>query len=452
MNHLIVCGLNHHTTPIAIRERFVIPESCIKHALQGLSHFPHLIESAVVSTCNRTEVYAVVSNVNSGMTELDEFFLSVQSVGDHQGLKPNFKLVRDDVALHLMRVASGLDSMVLGEGQIMAQVKEAHRAAQTARTSGPVLDHLFGLALNCGKRVRSETSLGRRAVSVSSAAVELARELAPGFGNERCTILGAGKMARICLKNLLSDKSKGLVSILNRSTEKLQPILEDCSRFSHRISGDENFVDRHSLVAGSRLSIVATSAPFYLLEFDKFALAREAAVAAGASDECLIVDISVPRNVDPRIGELPGVTLKHADDLACIVNKNKKERQALLGEAEEIVFQALEEFQDWQRSRLVVPTIAGLREKIEAIRQEQMSKGSQRSGEQSGCPHKADAESLSRAIINQILHHPTVQLKATRDYQVLKQQAEALRTLFNLELNDGPKATVFGRDASLALS
>ena len=440
MNHLIVCGLNHHTTPIAIRERFVIPESCIKHALQGLSHFPHLIESSIISTCNRTEVYAVVSDVKAGMKELDDFFLSVQAVSDHGALKPNFKLVRDDAALHLMRVASGLDSMVLGEGQIMAQVKDAHKAAQVARTSGPVLDHLFGLALNCGKRVRSETSLGRRAVSVSSAAVELARELAPRSGDERCTVLGAGKMARICLKNLLSDKSRGTVIVLNRSTEKLVPILEDNEKFSQKISIDQSYSERHAHVAGSRLSIVATSAPFYLLDFDQFSLARQ---ATGATEECLIIDISVPRNVDPRIGDLPGVTLKHADDLASIVNRNKEERQSLIGEAETIVFQALEEFQDWQRSRLVVPTIAVLREKIEAIRQEQMSKG----GQQSGCPHKADAESLSRAIINQILHHPTVQLKATRDYQVLKQQAEALRTLFNLD--DAPKATVFSRGPSL---
>ncbi|MBX9771109.1 MAG: hypothetical protein K2X29_07045, partial [Candidatus Obscuribacterales bacterium] len=177
MNHLVVCGLNYHSSPIAIRERFIIPTSCLKHALHALARMPHIKEAAVVSTCNRTEVYALVSDVQAGLQEIESFFLSTQEVADHGALRPNFKLLREDVVLHLFRVASGLDSMVLGEGQIMAQVKDSHQAALEAGTAGPFLDQLFKTALNCGKRVRTETSMGRRAVSISSAAVELGREL-----------------------------------------------------------------------------------------------------------------------------------------------------------------------------------------------------------------------------------------------------------------------------------
>lgn len=150
MSHLVVCGLNYHSSPIAIRERFTIPQSCLKHALEALKRLPHVTEAVLLSTCNRTEVYAVVSDVQAGWREIDFFFSSTQQIGDHGALKPNFKLLREDVAVHLFRVAAGLDSMVLGEAQIMAQVKEAHQAALESKTAGPILDHLFMLALNCG--------------------------------------------------------------------------------------------------------------------------------------------------------------------------------------------------------------------------------------------------------------------------------------------------------------
>ncbi len=430
MNHLLVCGLNYHSAPIAIRERFTIPESCIKHALEALARFPHLSESAILSTCNRTEVYAVVSDVHAGLKEIESFFASVQGISDHGVLRPNYKLLRDDVALHLLRVAAGLDSMVLGEGQIMAQVKEAHRKALEAGTAGTVLDQLFQLALQCGKRVRSETSLARRAVSISSAAVELAEDLLGSLNGLDVTVLGAGKMAQISIKHLLAAKETGKIKILNRTPDRLESLLKNDFKGKDRLDIHETFDQRHKLAAESQLTIVATSAPSHLLSYEKIQQERQQGAAMKAA---LIIDISVPRNVDPRIAEIDGVTLKCADDLACVVNKNKGEREALIGDAEKIVFEALDEFHTWQRSRIVVPTIAGLREKIEAIRIEQMSKGAAGPEPESGCPQKLEAEAVSRAIVNQILHHPTVQLKATRDYQVLKQQAEALRTLFNLD-------------------
>ncbi len=449
MNHLLVCGLNYHSAPIAIRERFTIPDSCVKHALHALNQFPHLVESAILSTCNRTEVYAVVTDVQAGLKEIEAFFASVQGISDHGALRPNFKLLREDVALHIMRVASGLDSMVLGEGQIMAQVKESHRKALEAGTAGPVLDQLFQLALSCGKRVRSETTLGKRAVSVSSAAVELARETLSQtmLSREEVLVVGAGRMAQICVKHLTADKGKGKVQVINRSQEKLHGLMQNEFKGKERIAAERSFDDRHAFAARSPLVIVATSAPSYLLSYESFLSERTKWLAESNGKDlknCLIIDISVPRNVDPRIGDIEGVTLKHADDLASVVTKNMKEREALVDEAEIIVFQTLDEFHTWQRSRLVVPTIAGLREKIEAIRMEQISKGSTMERESGGCPQTAqkhEAEAVSRAIVNQILHHPTVQLKATRDYKVLKQQAEALRTLFNLDPLDESHTT-----------
>ena len=431
MSHLVVCGLNYHSTPIAIRERFVIPESCIQHALEGLRRFPNLQEAAILSTCNRTEVYAVVSDIASGMRNIEEFFKSAQSIDDHSSLSPNFRLLRDDVALHLMRVASGLDSLILGEGQIMNQVKAAHQAALEAKTAGPILDHLFKMALSAGKRVRSETSLGRRSVSISSAAVELARETLGSLDNKQVTMIGAGRMAQICMKYLASSKSKAKVTWLNRSPESIEEFLSCENKTNNNVDISFGFDQRHQLAAKSDLVIVATGARDHLLTKDEFFKEYS---DLDKKKNCLVIDISVPRNVDPTISEIEGITLKHTDDLKEIVSTNLKAREALVGQAEEIILNSLDDFHSWHRSRLVVPTIAELREKIEAIRIEQMVKGGIKSCSlTNNTTEKGNVEEVSRAIINQILHHPTVQLKATKDYEVLKQQAEALRTLFNLD-------------------
>lgn len=448
MTHLVVCGLNYHNTPIAIRERFTIPQSCVSHALMALSHLPHVKEAAILSTCNRTEVYAVVSNVQAGWQEIEQFFNSAQAVSDHGALKPNFRLLREDVALHLFRVAAGLDSMVLGEGQIMSQVKATHQAALEAKTAGPVLDYLFKIALQCGKRVRSETSMGKRAVSVSSAALELARNTLGDLKDKRIAVIGAGKMAQICVKLLLSDSGSGTVFLLNRSKDRVHQFLKNSLPNVHRLETEFDFDDRHKLAASADLVVVSTSAQRFLLERELLAASR-----AKEQKPLCIVDISVPRNVEPTIGTLPGVKLFQADDLTDVVTRNLAEREALVSEAEDIVFETLDEFHSWQRSLLVVPTIAGLREKIEAIRLEQMAKtrGSSLTDSETD---PEQIEEISRAIVNQILHHPTVQLKATRDYEILRQQAEALRTLFNLDplgtfnAKKHSRSRIFGTDTA----
>ncbi len=427
MSHLVVCGLNYHSSPIAIRERFTIPQSCLKHALEALKRLPHVTEAVLLSTCNRTEVYAVVSDVQAGWREIDFFFSSTQQIGDHDALKPNFKLLREDVAVHLFRVAAGLDSMVLGEAQIMAQVKESHQAALEAKTAGPILDHLFMLALNCGKRVRSETEMGKRAVSVSSAALELARSQLGTLNDLNIAVLGAGRMAQICAKLLLSEDGKGTVQMLNRTSERVHEFAKNNLPNLHRLNTEVSFEERYDAVSKADLVIVSTSAPKTILNLDELKQARE---TLGAKPAC-IIDISVPRNVDSRVQELADVKLFDTDALANIVTRNLEEREACIAGAEAIVFEALDAFHGWQRSQLVGPTIAELREKIESIRLEHMVKTA--SHKSSSPAQSEEIENISRAIVNQILHQPTVQLKATKDYEILRQQAEALRTLFSLD-------------------
>jgi glutamyl-tRNA reductase len=426
MTDLVVCGLSYHSVPVAIREQFTIPQSCLKHALEGLKRFPHIKEAAVLSTCNRTEVYAVVSDIQAGWREIDAFFAATQSIADHDELKPNFRLLRQDVALHLMRVASGLDSMVLGEGQIMAQVKVAHQEALQAQAAGPILDSLFKFALSCGKRVRSETAMGRRAVSISSAAVELGKSLLGGFKDKTILVIGVGKMGQICLKHILSDGNAAKVLVTNRTPERIDAFCKNSIRNLHLLSPIADFDQRHEAAQLADLIIVASSAPHHVLTHDQWS-----SVAANSSKDVCIIDIGVPRNVEPKLAERENVRLIDFDYLAEVVQLNLAERESLVVDAEKIVFESLRHFDDWQRSLLVVPTIAELRNKIEAIRLEQMQKGSSES--EDDLEAHQELEGISRAIVNQILHHPTTQLKATTDYEILKQQAEALRTLFNLD-------------------
>ena len=432
MTELVLCGINYHFVPVAIRERFTIPESCLAHALEALKRLPHVKEAAILSTCNRTEVYATVTDIQTGWEEIESFFTSAQSVADHGALKPNFRLLREDVALHLMRVAAGLDSMVLGEGQILHQVKTAHQAALAAGGGGPMLDSLFKFALSCGKRVRSETSMGRRAVSISSAAVELGKELLGNPSDKTVLVIGAGKMGQICLKLLLSDNNLKQVCVANRSQQRVQNFLANNLRNLDRLKVLEDFNERHRCAADADLVIVASSASEHVLLADQLRDARQ-----DKDDKPIyIIDIAVPRNADPEIATISGVNLYNSDDLSEIVNRNVAEREALVKDAEKIVLEVLKEFQSWQRSLLVVPTIANLREKIEAIRLELMEKSCTRSQSPTGPARKQELEEISRAIVNQILHHPTKQLKATSDYEILRQQAEALRVLFDLDTID----------------
>jgi glutamyl-tRNA reductase len=429
MSELIVSGVNYHFQPVSIRERFTIPDSCLKHALLALKHMPHIQESVVLSTCNRTEVYAVVSDVQAGFQEIDAFFASVQTVTDHEPLRPNFKLLRDDVALHLFRVAAGLDSMILGEAQIMAQVKSAHQSALAAETAGPMLDSLFKLALNCGKRVRTETKMGHRAVSVSSAAVELAKNVLGEFRDKRILIIGAGQMGTICLKILLNSNNCGSVYVANRSPSKMQKIAQDVVDNREHLHVVNDYNERHAVAASADLVIVATSSPAFVLT--KQALLDE---RANYPDKPLtVIDMSVPRNVEPSIKELASVDLYDSDKLAEIVNYNLAERAELVADAEKIVFTVLSEFQDWQRNLLVVPTIAEFRQKIESIRLQHLERNCPVDGQSDRSIAKQELEEISKAIVNQILHHPTTQLKATHDYEILRQQAEVLRALFDLD-------------------
>ncbi len=443
MNSLVVYGLNYHSCPVAIRERFTIPESCLEHALHALKQLPHVSEAAVLSTCNRTEVYALVSDIASGFKELESFFKATRQVADHQALKADFKLVRDDVALHLFRVASGLDSMVLGEGQIMSQVKAAHQAALKAGSAGPTIDALFKSALNCGKKVRTETGLSRRAVSISSAAVELAKQLLGGLESRRLLVVGAGRMGQICVKLLLAENDSCNVYVTNRNSNKIKALQASNMRNLNRLHIID-FEERHKIAARCDAVIVATSAKQFVLTEQGILNAKQEPSDEQSDTVTHIVDMSVPRNVDPQLSQLHNISVYNFDNLAQIVKENLAQREALTKDAEIIIFASLKEFDRWQKTLFVAPVIAEWRGKVESIRQSYLRHRigasfcndlSQRTVKKLNREQERTSKQLdkvSRVIVNQILHKPTTRLKATSDYRSLQQQIEALQSLFDL--------------------
>lgn len=434
---LILSGLNIHSAPLAMRERFAVAKGECAQALRRLAQSPSIEEAVILSTCNRAEVYAVVSDVRKGFLAIDEFF-KVSGPGSssrNDDERANFKLVREDVVLHLLRVAAGLNSMILGETQIMAQVKDAHRSALEAGTSGIILNKLFQLALNCGKVVRSKTAIGQRTVSVGSRSVELAEELLGGIDNKSIVVMGAGAMAQIFIKMLVKQDRNCNIFLLNRGKERVFDFLrgdDDLKNRDDQIDAGFSLEERYQLIRGADLVLVAACSSGYLLAKD-----RLAECVAVRHRPLFIVDISVPRNVDPAIADLDAVRLFYADDLACTVTENLAEREALVADAERIVFDFLDQYQQWQRSLVVVPTLAALHEKLTNAIAEQLARRSKALSSTSNDETSEDRmpvtseRSVSKAIVNGVLHQAMVRLKAQSEVE-LERQAGALEVLFGL--------------------
>lgn len=406
MAHLILSGFSYHRAPLAVRERFSVMEPEMPSALMALKKKSCIEEVVVLSTCNRTEVYAVVSDVQEGFREIERFYSSF----DHQN-KPNFRLIYEDVALHLFRVASGLDSLIVGETQIVSQLKAAHRAALEANTAGRILNRMFDSALHCGKKVRSSTAIGRLSVSVSSAALDLARRLLGTLSGKNVVIIGAGKMAQLCSKQLGKENGIGSITTVSRGARKSTKletaragITAPGSNASAPTIDTASFDDRYRLVADADLVLVAASSPDYILR--KVILEQ---LPPFRRTQILIIDISVPRNVEPSIKEIPYINLVHMDDLAQAAC-DPQERERLITEAETIIFEQLAEFTNWQRTLHLVPVIVELRNKIESVRQEQISRARVRNNGMHGSFEK-DVDTVTRAIVNQLLHDSMVQLR-----------------------------------------
>jgi glutamyl-tRNA reductase len=420
--NITVVGLSHKTAPVEVREKLSVAEDARESASAQLRAHPHIEEVAILSTCNRLEIYIVTSETENGIREVTQF-LSEWSGLPLQRLRQHlFILLHQDAVMHLMRVAAGLDSLVLGEGQILAQVKHTHKLGQQYQSTGPILNRLFKQAISAGKRVRTETSIGTGAVSISSAAVELAQVKAANLAACRVAIVGAGKMSRLLVQHLLS-KGANQIAILNRSLERAEELAKQFSEAKLQLY---TLSEMMSVIANSDLVFTSTASAEPLLDRAKLQPILE------LSQALMIFDISVPRNVHSDVNELSQVQAFNVDDLKAVVAQNQESRRQMAMEAEALLDEELAGFDVWWRSLETVPTISSLREKIETIREQELEKALSRLGTEFADKHQEVIEALTRGIVNKILHDPMVQLRAQQDIEVRRKAMQALQMLFNL--------------------
>lgn len=418
--HVIALGMNHKTAPVAVRERLALTERTQEAVLAALTAAEPVQESVIVSTCNRLEVYAVVTRYHEAMEAL------VKLLSEHSGLPLNDLLPHlyfhhhHEVARHLFRVSCGLDSMVIGEDEILGQVREAYRSAEKNGCVGRLLHELFQRALRVGKRARAQTAIGEHAASVSYAAVELARQQLGSLAGRSVMVVGAGAMAERAA-DTLRRHGTAPVTFVNRT-------LEHAEALAQRWQGEALALDRlPDMLTQVDIAIFSTAAPHHLLSAGDL----RAAMAQRGGRPLLVIDIAVPRNVDPEAASVPGVTLFDIDGLQQIIAENLRQREAEVPAVEALIRQEVASFSQWLEQQEIAPLIRSLRQKAEEIRQEELAKLKQKLPELNR-RQWALIETATAVIVNKILTTPTQRLKQAAGDDQAVVYARTLSELFDL--------------------
>ncbi len=428
---IILVGLNHRTAPVTLREQLSLSGCALDLALSELNagqaaqadgHRPALgvRESVILSTCNRLEIYAV-GEASTALAALARFLAELQGLPLEQLLPHLYLLEAQAAAEHLLRVAAGLDSQILGEPQILGQVAQAQARAQAAGAIGPVLSQLFTRAVRAGKRARSETAIGRYPTSVSHAAAHLAKHAWGDLSQAHVLIVGAGEMAELAAKAVYGEGARRIVCV-NRTFARAEHL-------ARRVEGQAlHWGGLANALAEADVVITATGAPHTVIDRDDL----RRVLPLRKRTPLVILDIAVPRDVEPEVDELPGVLRYDIDRLQDAVDANRAQREAAVPQVEAIVQQELEGFFHWLRARQVTPVIVELRRKAERIAQSELELALRRLPD-SGPRVEQVMTLLAHRIINKLLHEPTVRLKAEAANGNGVAYADALCELFALE-------------------
>jgi glutamyl-tRNA reductase len=417
---LFVASMNHRTAPVELREQLALEEEKIREILADLAGRGVLEEVMILSTCNRVEVYGVAPVPGEARSA------AFGRLGSHRGLawRELEPLVHtatgDEAALHAFRVAASLDSMILGEPQILGQVKDAFALAQSVGTAGPVLHALMSQAFGAAKRVRTETEVGRLAVSVSYAAVELARKIFDGLEGRAVLLVGAGEMAELAARHLV-DHGALTVYVTNRTWSRAQELARGLGGTAVPF---DQFAATLALVD---IVVASTAAPEPIVTADQVRTAMQ----ARRTRPLFFIDIAVPRNVEPAVNDVENVFCYDIDDLRSVVEANLKERQREALRAHALLEHEVVKFAGRLQQLEVVPTIVSLREKVEAIRRAEVERALGRlpgAGEDT----RRVIEALSQAIVNKVLHAPMVKLKDSSRAGHGRRWTEVISELFGL--------------------
>lgn len=425
---ITVVGLNHRTAPLAVREKLSFPEHTLKEVLRGLAAREGVESCVVISTCNRTEVYAVLSE-EDGLQNIWHFLAErcgspVEAIKSHTYSYSFAEGVR-----HLFRVSGGLDSMVLGETQILGQVKQAYQFAHQVGTVNWLLNCAFQQALAVGKRVRAETGIDKNPVSISYAAVELVRQTLGSLEGREVLIVGAGKMSELTVKHLLSHGVAGVI-VSNRSYPRA---VELAGQFGGRAV---RFDELYQWMEHADIVISCTAASHYVIRAEPMS----AVVAERGGRTIFLIDIAVPRDVAPEVGHLPGVVLYDIDSLQSVVDANLAERRRAAVAAERIIDAELREFLLALGSRFVIPTVVALKKRGEEIKQNELDRALNRLGGELSDRERKVISAMANSIINQLLHEPITRLKKLALTPEGHFYSDALQKLFDLEPESGEQA------------
>ncbi len=419
--NLILVGVNHKTTPVEIRERLAFTQGKIEESTEILLQYPEIQENIIISTCNRVEIYARVDDVEIGIHRLKEFLSQYHQI-ELSELDQYFYSFQDNETVeHLFKVSSSLDSMVLGEAQILGQVKDAYTLARSLRATGQILNQLFEKAFNVAKRVREETGIAESAVSISSAAVELARKIFDDLEHHTVMLVGTGEMAELAAKHLISYGAK-TVYITSRTYERAAALAKTLNGCALDFSNFKDEMDKADIIISS------TAAPKFIIDREMV----EEAIHKRRNRPMFFIDIAVPRDIAPEVNELENVYLYDIDDLQGVVNANIKEREREAEVAVEIIKSEVEKFNSWVVSLDAVPTIVEIRKRAESTAMEEAEKTLRR------MPHLTEEDreaiqTMTQSIINKILHKPTVNLKKKTQSHEGHTYLKAIRELFHLD-------------------
>ncbi len=418
---LVVVGVNHKSTPVEIRERLAFTTGSIEESAEELISYPEIIENIVISTCNRVEIYARVYDIEKGVQRLKEFVCGNHNIPLEELDRYFYFHSQERVVEHLFRVSSSLDSMVIGESQILGQVKDAYTLARSLRSAGQVLNQLFEKAFNVAKRVREETRIAESAVSISSAAVELARKIFENLEDHTVMLVGTGEMAELAAKHLISYGVK-TVYVASRTYER-------AANLAKTLNGSAlDFQDFKEQLYRADIVISSTAAPKFIITHDMV----EKAIQQRKNKPIFFIDIAVPRDIEPEVNNLENVYLYDIDDLQTVVSANMKEREKQAEAAMEIIHNEVAKFESWKDSLSAIPTIVSLRDRVEDIRKSETDKFLEKMphlpGEDTDAIHR-----LTQSIANKILHKPTINLKKKTQSDEGPAYLKAIRHLFHLD-------------------
>ncbi|MHC1744686.1 MAG: glutamyl-tRNA reductase [Syntrophobacteraceae bacterium] len=421
MGHIALLGMNHKTAPVEIREQLALVCRSETHPLQLLPTLEHVQEMFVLSTCNRVEILFTCHALDRALREVKALIMEHLGNPSITHLDPHLYFHRNmDAVEHLFRVASSLDSMVIGEPQILGQIKSAYREATEYRTVGVVLNRLLHKAFSVAKRVRSETRIGSFAVSISYAAVELARKIFGELGDKKVMLIGAGEMAELAAEHFRGQGVRQMI-VANRTLERA---LELARQFKA-----ETIPFAHCLDALTNVDIVLTStgSPEPILKYQDV----KSRMRGRRNRSLFFIDIAVPRDVEPRVNEIDNVYLYDIDDLKGIVDLNREERRKEAERAEHIIGEETLKFQNWLMTLDIVPTIIALRSKAENIRRNELQRTMAHLPELDEKDRKA-IEVLTESIVRKLLHDPILFLKKKAQRESRQQFVDAAQQLFNL--------------------